>query len=390
MTYECNWDMYFEKAFVEVKMKLGRIIPIGDEGAVDPDLLALRDAVNALPCAIKILELRVNNEQHRNLEDETCQLISYDLSSLGKLSTEYCGIINKGDAEGLGQFFAKHGLVEEKSFCNTLIGDLSTVYFFDDDKPDIHFHFLFYNMRNKFDRYINDFWELIHFGSLNYPMVEKFKVKEIDYNALYNLKPDQILPLQTLVDKESELFFLGVSNIEDLQRRVADIQLIPLVTDDVRQVFNTAKKLYVFGYFCYNFFTVSDHYAYLALESAIKNRYAISLGGKAILTKAKNESYEIASPTWERISEFFHKNKKGWKISKSEINGTVFPFNMNKLLNWLVEKKIITQYERERYYDTGIFFRNTLSHLEFAPTHGPNHQNLRITAKQINKMFSNV
>ena len=287
-----NWVDYFGAAFCEVKTKFSEISPILDEGDVPPNVIALRDAVNALPCAVKILELRVDTKNHKHLEDETCHLLSYDLSRLGDPSTEYCGIIDADDTEGFSEFVARHGLVPSKTLADTFCRDLTTTYFSDTDNPNINFQFLVYDIRSKSDRYVKDLLELILSGSLNYPMVEKFKREEIDYNALYALQKDPVLPMSKVIEKDPT--FAGFVKlvkgeatgitIEDLQEQISDIQLVPQVPQIVKSVFRTAKELYIFGYFRYIFFTVSSHYAYLALESAIKNRYAMYLGNKAILT----------------------------------------------------------------------------------------------------------
>lgn len=52
----------------------------------------------------------------------------------------------------------------------------------------------------------------------------------------------------------------------------------------MQRIFKAAKDLYVFGFFRYYFFTISNHYAFLAIESAIRHRYNQWLGEKAVLT----------------------------------------------------------------------------------------------------------
>lgn len=178
--------------------------------------------------------------------------------------------------------------------------------------------------------------------------------------------------------------------IEDLQTHISDIQLIPQVPEAVKRVFRTAKDLYIFGYFRYIFFTVSAHYAYLALESAIKHRYAASLGDKAILTNPKGQHHEIRPPSWERIFEFCKRySKEGWNARKIRVNGEAFLSTMPSLLNWLVTNKLVSKWE-QRQYEAGVNLRHSLSHLESPSVLMPSTQPLRSTAEKINKLYSNL
>ena len=394
-----DWAGYFDAVFGAVKTKFSKIYPIRDEGDIPPNVLALRDAVNNLPCPTKILELRVDTEKHEHLEDQTCQLVSYDLSKLGEQSTEYCGIIDAGDTRGFNDFLAKkHGLVPSKTLADSFYQDFRTTYFSDTDNPNIHFQFLCYNIRSKFERYVKDLLELILIGPLNYQMVEKFKKERVDYAALYALQKDPVLPMSKIIEKDRTFrAFVKLSRgeatgitIEDLQEQISDIQLIPQVPEAVKRVFRTAKELYIFGYFRYSFFTVSSHYAYLALESAIKNRYATWLENKAILRNTKGQQYEMTSPSWERIREFCLRNRKaGWNFSKVSVNGEPFPSSMPKLLDWLVNKEIIPKWERARYA-AGVSLRDSLSHLESPSIFIPSGQTLRATAEMTNELYSNL
>lgn len=217
---------------------------------------------------------------------------------------------------------------------------------------------------------------------------------EIDFKTLYKLKRDTILSFSKVLakDKTTSVFVKiedGRSSpltIEDFQNHVADIQLIPTVPEDVRRIFNCAKDLYIFGYFRYHFFTVSNHYAFLALESAIKNKYNEWLGSKASLINKKGESIEISTPTYRKIEEFCFKNKKNWNRDQIKVNGENFPYQMGKLLDWLVSKDIIKKWEKNSF-DAGIYLRNSLSHLESTTILSPSASTLKVVAQDINKLY---
>lgn len=100
------------------------------------------------------------------------------------------------------------------------------------------------------------------------------------------MTPDTIISEQELLKKYNHMDIFvkmdknGVRQImvKDLQEDMANIQLIPKVNEHVMKVFDRAKKLYVFGWYVYDFFPIANHYAALALESAIKHRYYAHFG----------------------------------------------------------------------------------------------------------------
>ena len=393
------WEDYLNIAFQKVKAKFSEVYPAAEAGELPPGIVGLKNFVYSLPCPVKILELRVNTERYKHIEDEVCQLIGYDFSKLGDRSVAYCGVIDSHDTNGFTKFLAEEfGLRPSESLAESFCHDLATTYFSDTDRPDIHFQFPRYDIRRRPDRYVDDLLELMSWVLLSSETAEKFWEKEVDYNALYGLAEDLILPLSRIIEKDP-IFgaFVKLSGgeatgitIEDLQKHISDIQLIPQVPDAVKRVFRTAKDLYIFGYFRYIFFTVSAHYAYLALESAMKHRYAASLGDKAILTNPKGQQYEIRPPSWEKIFEFCkHHRKEGWSARKISVNGEAFPSTMPSLLNWLVANKLVPKWERPQY-EAGVNLRHSLSHLESPSVFTPSAQTLKITAEKINKLYSNL
>ena len=223
------------------------------------------------------------------------------------------------------------------------------------------------------------------------PFVRKFRKDEIDWNSEYDLKNDPILPISEIIKRDPTMdAFVGLRTIENVQGAISDIQLIPVVPEQVKRVFDRAKELFIFGYFRYNFFTISNHYAFLALESAIMNRYVQSLGDKPLLTdkKRKDLRFEMTSPSYRRIWDFCENNKRqGWNAHRLNVNGEPFPWKSSLLLDWLVEKHILRKWEKE-LFRAGIYLRNSLSHLEQASVFTPNSGTLKRVADDINKLFS--
>jgi len=385
------WEEFFRKVFGEIKNYFKVRYPV-DEEEISPSTLALKRLINSLPCHVDIIELRLNPFKYEIIEDEICQLIKYDFSKLGSLLVKYHGIVDADDLQELSQSIVRSfGFTNGKAekFVTKLYQDFTTIEY-DEDKPDVYIQFYPYNIANNSERFLRDLISLFSPLGLPESIVWMFKEPEIDYNSLYELKEDPILSLDEMIAlAESKPY--PRRSIEDLQKDVSKVQLIPTVPEPVQRVFKCAKDLYVFGYFKYNFFTVSQHYAFLALESAIRHRYNKWLGEKAILTNKKGEIIiEMSQPSYQNIRKLClrrkKENKKDWHPSNIKVNGEPFPWKYGLLLDWLARHEIIKRWEM-RLLKTGIDLRNSLSHLEFTPISTPNVNILKRVADQINSLF---
>lgn len=384
------WNVFFENVFRKVKDIFNRSYPITDEEA-SSQLVALRIAIFSLPCAIKVLEVRVDTDKHKQIKDEICHLIGYDFSVLGKVSVEYLGIIEASEKEKLVNILFKEYGFERKvaeDFAESFSHELRTIGVFDPSKPDLYLQFTLYNILKNVDEYATELFMILMLEFT--PFVGRFRKDEIDWNSEYDLKSDQILPMSEIIRKDPIMdAFVGLRTIEDVQKAISDIQLIPAVPEQVKRVFTRAKELFIFGYFRYSFFTISNHYVFLALESAIKHRYIQSLGEKAILTdkKRKDLRFEITSPSYQLVWDFCRNNKRqGWSARGLNVNDEPFPWNSSLLLDWLVEKRILRKWEKEMFRE-GIYLRDSLSHLEQASIFAPNSGTLERVADDINKLF---
>lgn len=130
--------------------------------------------------------------------------------------------------------------------------------------------------------------------------------------------------------------------LEDMKDSIRDINLNKAVPEPVKKTFEISKNLYIHSYFYYPFFTVSQHYAFLALESALRNRYI----------------------------ELFCKEE----------------FSLEEIINALSEKDIISKQDKV-FYDSGRKLRNALSHLTDSKTLLPSVTILERTSELINKLY---
>ncbi|VVB90071.1 Uncharacterised protein [uncultured archaeon] len=389
-----EFQSFFNQAFSNLKNFYIKSHSLKNDDEISPNERALKIAISSLPCAIKFIELKIDPGEHKNVKDESCYLIRYDLTKFQDNSVEFIGQFGIEDEASLVQIISGNfGLDEEdaKHYISDLTKEFNVIgtsydYFYIQFTP-----FNILKRPNEFANSLIDIFIIF----LADELIKLFKNEvEIDFKNLYNLKKDTILPFSEFVAKDKIIEGLvkieggkpSILSVEDFQSDVADIQLIPTVPEHVRRVFNCAKELYIFGYFKYCFFTVSNHYAYLALESAIKNKYNKWLGNKAILINKMGDSIEMASPTYRKIQEFCSKDRKNWRCDQITVNGEPFPFSMKKLLDWLVSKGIIGMWEKNMF-DAGIYLRNSLSHLEFAPILFPSSHTLKNIAQDINKLY---
>ncbi len=102
------------------------------------------------------------------------------------------------------------------------------------------------------------------------------------YTTKYNLNPDPILDLDELLQMDDRLSSIKQRSdsgqlvnlkLKDFQKAVSGAIIIPSVPESVHTAFNGAKQLFIFGYFEYYFLSISLHYLFLAIESALRNKH---------------------------------------------------------------------------------------------------------------------
>ena len=237
-----EWINFCDNVFEVVKRRFGKSYPIMDEEDTSSSLLALRDAIFSLPCAVKVLELKNDAEKYEHIKDNICQILGYDFSRLGKVSVDYLGIMDAENTDLLRDVLVENldfGREEATDFVESFCREFKTVGLFDPDKPDLYIQFTFYNILNNQEEYVRELFHLFAIGFL--PFVEKFRKDEIDWNSLYGLEKDPILSLSEIIRRDPIMDgFLGLETIEQVQEAISDIQLIPSVPKEKKRVFDRA------------------------------------------------------------------------------------------------------------------------------------------------------
>ena len=387
---EAEWTDFFNKVFAEAQKRIFEQYPLEKDKSGSPETLAIREVAAKLPCPMRIAEIRVDTEKHKHIEDAVCQIIRYDFSKLGTKTqaVDYYGLVDARNSEELQKLLATRFDLKEAWF-DDFNKDFRTTGWFEGG-VDTYTQFPLYDIKANSQKFVFDFLTYA-FPILIEKACWNARQPHVDWASKFNLQPDQILPMKELtrIDKTVDAFesYSGPKGIEKLQQEICGIQLIPSVPGSVKKVFQDAKDLHTYGFFRYSFFAVAQHYAYLALESAIKNRYYQSFGKENTLQNEKGETVKIGSIDHQAMIDLCRRMK--WDIRKLQINGEKFAYHPRELLDWLVREKIITEWERKQC-DKGILLRNIMSHPTRALVFPPDYsmKALGFAADFINRLYS--
>lgn len=211
-----------------------------------------------------------------------------------------------------------------------------------------------------------------------------------DLNRKYGLVADPVLDDADVLspDFRSSLFVRidtgAIPSLVDVQSELAQILLIPQVPESVKETFRIAKRLHIFGRYEYGFYTVSQHYAFLAIEAAILCRWTASLPNP-VAVRAKNLNQQMSAPSHSKLAELFWV-KDGRNLT---VDGLPFPNSVTKVLKRLREMNIVDAV-MEKWLSAAIYLRNDLSHHESSTIVPPSTAILSSTAEQINTLFDSL
>jgi len=389
MEKETELKKIIREAFKKLKEKFYQKYKIAErETDTYPPILTQRDIIESLPPSLQIIEL-IGPENHPNLKNGKGYILNYNFDELNSNKVQYCGSVPHTQPEKLVSILVDKCHLKEdtvKSYAFDICKNFQITGMW--DPPETWYLQFIPDDVMKNPKALDDSLRHTFLLFPDVPILsDKFRRPfHDDYVRTYNLQPDPIFQKDEFVkaDRRSSTFNLS---LEKLQKNVANIQLIPSVPEDVKIVFKRAKQLYLFGYFRYEFFTISQHYAFLALESAMKTRYAKSLGDKAILTDRKDKDLrrEISVTTYRAIGGFCRANK-GWNVRTLLVNNESFPYSGRKLLDWLENNHMIRRWERGSY-EARLFLRHSYSHQERPSLMMPDSSTLERVAEQINYLF---
>jgi|SRR5579859_599392 len=384
MSPSTDWKKLFEKLARLLRKEFSSRFPFHNDGDVSPELLSIRDGIHAFPFPVQVLRLDMQGAKNQFSEgNDIWTIVRYDLTKKNTNQPQFHGVTTLNDIASRYSLLESVFNVFEPA---NLFKDPHPTSIWNSENPMFVTQVVPYDIEHRLAQYATEFHRFL-VDSLDQFFKREFS-RATDFNQKYGLTPDPILNENSLLQAhEITSMFVKISDfkpltLEERQQVVASAKLIPQVPESVQRTFSIAKRLYIFGHFEYKFFTVAVHYAYLALEAAIHSRWAMELPKPSKLSFG--DAVDIPNPSHWGISRQVRATPR-----KPMLNGEPFPQTIAEILKALLKKQIITKWELSRL-QIGIYLRNSLSHLEFAPIHSPDSETLFWVAALINQMFDSV
>jgi hypothetical protein len=373
------WEHFFAVLADRLKALAAKQWPLETDGSGSDVYVSMHRLFNAFPLAADVVLLDTTGIETNIKEGDTAVLIRYDFSRLNTVSVKFHGIVPLVDLNSHADLLKSLTNVEDDRL--ELLRELSlrSTQFF-----PYYVDIVPYDPRLNPTRYAVD---LLTFFDPHGEFWELFSVQP-DFNTKYDLKPDPVLDEAELlkIDRINVGFFSRdkAESIQEIQEGIAHIRLTAKVPENVTRVFQWAKRLYIFGLFEYGFFTVSCHYAYLAVESAVYNRWNAAQPTPTVLQCGADS---MTVPTAGRGNISLICKTKGWKERQVKVNGRPYPWKVELAIEQLQEDGVITMWHQKRLRDVWMKLRNIHSHLEFASITGPRAGTLERAAEVINILF---
>lgn len=377
-----DWEHFFRSVADHLKVLASKSWPLEADGSGSDVHVSMHRLFNAFPLPVDVLLLDTTGIESNIKEGNLAAMIRYDFTRPNTLSVRDHGVIPLANLGSHAKLVGSLMELDEaglEPLRELRLRSTQSFPYYVDVVP--------YDPRLDPARYTVDFST---FFDPHGEFLELFSARR-DFKATYNLKPDPVL-------EEADLLRISPVNvgffsrdrataIREIQEAVADIKLIPQVPEHPRRVFDWARRLYVFGLFEYGFFSVSCHYAYLAVESAVYNRWNAALPSPTTL---QHGSDSITVPTAGRGNISLICKNNGWKERDVKVNGRRYPSKVGLAIDQLRQDGVITIWQQRRLRDVWMKLRNIHSHLEFASITGPRLGTLERAAEVINILFDSV
>jgi hypothetical protein len=381
------WRNFFVALPDLLRSESDRRIQIEPDGSGPPAQLALREAFNAFPVLTDVLLLDTDGCPLDPGEERFWTLLNFDFSVTTGNLMRFHGTASaskiKHHAASLDTYFSLRFID---------LGSLRGLLLMGQQYDHSLVHLVSYDARDQIERYSSELASYLL--SCTGTLCRLFS-KQTDFNERYGLPPDPMVDAKSLLKIHTVTAHFvdpttgGQLTLERLQEEVSSIQLIPQVPEDIRRTFYLAKRLYVFGYLEYGFFTVSLHYAYAAMEAALHARWSAALPIPTVLTHKGNVETLGTGPTKHfgirRLCRV-----RGWDIRSLQVNGEHFPDTAKKVAVSLHKLRIITDWQLRQFEHMWLRRRNYHSHLEFAPIETPQTDALVQVAREINQLFDSL
>jgi hypothetical protein len=388
-----GWDDLFRTLDKYLKAFAAQHWPLQADGSGSDAYVAVHGLYGVFPVAADILLLDTSGIDSPLKQERYATAIRYDFSKPNTPDFRFHGIVPLADAEAHASIIKDIlGFDIQPSESLDALKNLSLTCIWD---APLCTHIVPYDPRGRVPEYCGELARQLSHSSSQ--LSELFSPRK-DYSAQYNLEPDPPLTDEQLLQMdEINTHFVKLADLkpETLSERhgsVAGIQLIPRVPESLKRTFRCAKRLYVYGHLEYDFFTVSLHYAHLALDAALHARWSATLPASVVLTLHKKKKVEkqetMVAPSHVKISTFC--KYSGWRPASVHVDGQPFPYTVRMVIADLTEKGFLSRWQQKMIQEADVETRNSLTHLEFAPIHGPSPGTLEMAAETINSLFDSL
>lgn len=387
-----DWNKVFDSIFEKLKAKFEKDYPGTSYEKSNPAEAAYAEFHRSLPVPVKLMSIRLEPSPLHTVKDGLGYIVSFDLKRLGDSR-----VVDMGRSScSLEEFFdilqREFGSTDWQQFPPTEEFPLSQ---FSDWDPEQRWFTMFlpFDIRENAESLYSEMW--LAFRSSIWMDITTRLTFEISFNREYDLESDEVLPKRELLkparpgaerwDIQHPEKGRVKLTLRNLQKDVGAIQLIPDVPKGVRDILETAKRLYVFTYFDESFRQVSEHYAALALESALKERYWRGVKQPIELKNRKGETQTLNQASYSHVFRLCVSDRR-WNRRNVKINGKPFLHTTRQLLDFFEEEKLLTRWERDMCRLV-ITVRNTLSHPSSISTMPSSIGWLELATRFINTLY---
>ena len=387
-----DWNSLFDSHFEKLKKSFEKDHPELSYERSHPSEAAYAELHQSLPVPVRVMGIRLKPSPLHNLEGELCYLVSFVLRQLGDSGVEYLGEKSCSFSDFKNILWTKFGSRVFESFHPTPEFPINQFSDWDSEKRWFTM-FLPFDIVQDSEELYKEMW--LSFRSSIWTDLSEYLTFKIDFNQEFDLKPDPIIPKRMLLkaarpgaerydfwnpEKEFERLTLN-----SLQEDVQAIQLIQSVPKGTREILGTAKRLYIFAYFNEAFYQVAEHYATLALESALKSRYWDEVKQPITLTDRYGQTRTLNRVDYHHVFQLCIGDSR-WNLRKVKINGEPFLHSQKQLLDFMEKRKLLTNWEREMCFLL-LSVRNSRSHPSSISNMPSNRDWLEMSARFINTLY---
>lgn len=151
-----------------------------------------------------------------------------------------------------------------------------------------------------------------------------------------------------------------------IQEIVSYCDLATAVPDATRRSFERLRSTHIYGFFCYDLFTVADDLSLLVLELALAERFMAYYGGTIPLT-LEGQVSPLVAQSFTAVYDALHRggsHSNGNRRLRSLATGTDIPFKatLSGLLAWARHERLLPGQRTRRIDKALVEYRNMVAH----------------------------